>query len=65
MDSADLQLVCLALAELSLRRPGWLSATRLLAIKFGGVYLFDQFRVSSARFVSETHDDASYPPQHT
>lgn len=53
-DSADLQLCCMALAECSLRRPGFLHAIEALAEKIGGdqgKYFLTEFRKTSADLV--------------
>ncbi len=44
-DEGDRQMILLALAELSLRRPGWEpAAIRPVAQKLGGEQMFDEFR---------------------
>lgn len=52
------QMTVLALAELSLRRPGWLDALGRVADTFYGREMFDEFRVSSADVIAETTQDA-------
>lgn len=44
----DRQMILLALAELSLRRPGWLFTLGRVAGTFHGREMFDGFRVTSA-----------------
>lgn len=50
------QAVALALAELSLRRPGWLDYLRGIAEHYDAHLLFAQFRQSSAGVVPEAKD---------
>jgi hypothetical protein len=63
-DDAELQLLCLALAEFSLRRPGFLFAITELAKKIGGVkgepYL-TAFRQTSADLVEPLGDSLMVP----
>jgi len=44
IEESDRQMILLALAILALQRPGWLYATGLVAEKFSGKEMFDQFR---------------------
>lgn len=48
------QMILLALAELSLRRPGWLDALGRVADTFHGREMFDGFRETSADIISPT-----------
>jgi hypothetical protein len=55
LDSGDVQLVMLALAQLALRRPGWDYALRQLAEKIEPVIgpgLYDEFKSIHARQAS-------------
>ena len=47
----DRQMILLALAELSLRRPGWLYALGCAADKFQGREMFNAFRETSADLI--------------
>lgn len=47
IDEEDRQMVVLALAELSLRRPGWHEALAEIAGRYGSLQLFDGFLESS------------------
>ena len=46
------QIILLALAELSLRRPGWFDAIERIADKFGGREMFEGFRETSSDVIS-------------
>lgn len=48
IEEGERQTTLLALAELSLRRPGWLDHLERIADKFGGKMMFDEFRKTSA-----------------
>jgi hypothetical protein len=48
LDEKDRQATLLALAELSLSRPGWLAMLTTVAARLGGVTLFEQFRLFNA-----------------
>ena len=52
------QMILLALAELSLRRPGWLDALKRVAGTFDGREMFNGFRVTSADMIAETTQNA-------
>jgi hypothetical protein len=47
------QTILLALAELSLRRPGWLDHLECIANKFNGPSMFKSFRETSADLIQE------------
>lgn len=52
------QMILLALAELALRRPGWLVALARVADTFHGREMFDGFRETSADMIAEATQDA-------
>lgn len=54
----DRQMILLALAELSLRRPGWLDALERVAGTFDGREMFNGFRATSADMIEETTQNA-------
>lgn len=60
IEEEDRQSILLALAELSLRRPGWLDHLGRVADRFGGREMFDGFRETSADLIGPTPgpDDA-------
>ena len=63
VEESDRQMVILALARLSVQRPGWLSATRLVAEKFGGSnasHMFDDFRVFSGLGPGSPSDSSNH-----
>lgn len=59
IEEDERQMLLLALAELSLQRPGWLHACETLALKFdnkqpdGRAQLFDQFRRNHSNVIAE------------
>lgn len=54
IEEEERQTTLLALAELSLRRPGWLDHLERIADKFSGRKMFDGFRETSSDLVSES-----------
>ncbi len=57
IEEEDRQMILLALAELSLRRPGWLDALGRVADKFHGREMFDGFRKTSADLIGPNDAD--------
>ena len=51
IEGAERQTILLALAELSLRRPGWLDHLGRIADRFRGRTMFDGFRETSADLI--------------
>lgn len=51
IEEGERQTTLLALAELSLRRPGWLDHLERIANKFNGRDMFDGFRETSADLI--------------
>lgn len=58
LDESDRQMTLLALAELSLRRPGWLTALRRVAMSHAGAEMFERFRATSADLVRKAESMA-------
>lgn len=54
VDEGERQTTLLALAELSLRRPGWLNHLERIADKFGGRRMFDGFRETNRDLIRPT-----------
>lgn len=52
IEEEERQSILLALAELSLRRPGWLDHLGRVADKFHGREIFDGFRQTSADLIT-------------
>ncbi len=52
IEEGERQTTLLALAELSLRRPGWLDHLERIADKFSGRKMFNGFRETSADIIS-------------
>jgi hypothetical protein len=48
LEEEDRQMLLLAIAELSLSRPGWAPYLRLIADKLCGPEMFERFRVLNA-----------------
>lgn len=59
VDDSETQMLVLALAELSLSRPGWEYAIRLLVRRQGTLFeeMFDRLRFTSKDRVRESHAD--------
>jgi hypothetical protein len=55
IDECEHQMTMLALAELSLSRPGWKNSIDRIAKKMHGAEMYEGFRVTSSDRVKETH----------
>jgi hypothetical protein len=55
IEEGERQMTMLALAELSLSRPGWKNAIDEIAKKMHGFEMYEGFRVTSSDRVKETH----------
>lgn len=62
IEEEDRQMILLALAELSLRRPGWLDALGRVADTFQGREMFDGFRETSADLVRPSFESNAREP---
>ena len=53
LEECDIQAIHLAIAELSLRRPGWNDWLSRIATKFGRLSMYQQFRTTSGGIIKE------------
>ncbi len=58
IDEGERQMILLAISELALSRPGWNWALGELADKLYGRDMFEEFKVTSGPFVTETRPEA-------